>query len=105
VILPLTPVDLTEVSQLVSNGVSVTNVPPPQARFDQQSFKAATVIKQWPTPLLVRCSTGDRASAAFAAYLITYGGLRNSDAVTFAREQLALANPQFIAWLEAYAAP
>jgi protein tyrosine phosphatase (PTP) superfamily phosphohydrolase (DUF442 family) len=108
VILPLTPVDLTEVSQLVSNGVSVTNVPLPhiamtQAQFDQQAFKAATVIKQWPTPLLVHCSTGDRASAAFAAYLITYGGLNNSDAVTFAREQLALAHPQFIAWLEAYA--
>ena len=110
VILPLTPVDLTEVSQLISNGVAFTNVPFPhiamtQAEFNQQAFKAATVIKQWPTPLLVHCSTGDRASAAFAAYLITYGGLSNSDAVTFAREQLALANPQFIAWLEAYTVP
>jgi hypothetical protein len=44
-------------------------------------------------------------STAFATYLITYGGMSNSDAVTFAREQLALQNAQFIAWLEAYAAP
>jgi protein tyrosine phosphatase (PTP) superfamily phosphohydrolase (DUF442 family) len=110
VILPLTPVDLTEVSQLIGNGVAFTNVPLPhiamtQAQFNQQAWKAATVIKQWPTPLLVHCSTGDRASAAFAAYLISCGGLNNSDAVTFAREQLALQNAQFIAWLEAYAPP
>jgi protein tyrosine phosphatase (PTP) superfamily phosphohydrolase (DUF442 family) len=110
VIQPLTPVDLTEVSQLISNNVAFTNVPFPhiamtQAQFNEQAWKAATVIKQWPTPLLVHCSTGDRASAAFASFLITYGGFNNADAVTFAREQLALQNAQFIAWLEAYAPP
>jgi protein tyrosine phosphatase (PTP) superfamily phosphohydrolase (DUF442 family) len=110
VILPLTPVDLTEVSQLISNGVAVTNVPLPhialtQAQFNQQAFKAATVINQWPKPLLVHCSTGDRASAAFAAFLITYQGFTNANAVAFATQQLALQNPQFIAWLGAYQAP
>jgi hypothetical protein len=36
---------------------------------------------------------------------MTCGGRNNSDAVTFAREQLALQNAPFIAWLEAYAPP
>jgi len=110
VILPLTPVDLTEVSQLVSNGVAFTNVPLPhidmtQAQFDQQAYKAATVINEWPKPLLVHCSTGDRASAAFAAFLITYQGFTNADAVKFATTELVLQNPQFIGWLKAYKAP
>lgn len=110
VILPLTPVDLTEVSQLITNGVAVTNVPLPhitmtQAQFNQQACKAATVIKEWPKPLLVHCSTGDRASAAFAAFLITYEGVKNDAAVAFATKKLALQNPQFIAWLKAYKAP
>ena len=110
VILPLTPVDLTEVSQLIGNSVAVTNVPLPhitmtQAQFNQQAYKAATVIKEWPKPLLVHCSTGDRASAAFAAFLITYEGVKNDAAVAFATKKLALQNPQFIAWLKAYKAP
>jgi protein tyrosine phosphatase (PTP) superfamily phosphohydrolase (DUF442 family) len=110
VILPLTPVDLTEVSQLITNSVATTTVPLPhitmtQAQFNQQAIKAATVIKEWPKPLLVHCSTGDRASAAFAAFLITYEGAKNKDAVAFAKTKLALQNPQFVAWLEAYKAP
>jgi protein tyrosine phosphatase (PTP) superfamily phosphohydrolase (DUF442 family) len=112
VILPLTPVDLTEVSQLITNSVAVTNVPLPhitmtQAQFDQQAYKAATVIKEWPKPLLIHCSTGDRASAAFAAFLITYGGFKgkNQEAVDFAKSKLALQNPQFIANLLAYQPP
>jgi protein tyrosine phosphatase (PTP) superfamily phosphohydrolase (DUF442 family) len=68
-ILPLTPVDLTEVSQLITNSVATTTVPFPhismtQAQFNQQAFKAATVIEQWAKPILIHCSTGDRASAA-----------------------------------------
>jgi protein tyrosine phosphatase (PTP) superfamily phosphohydrolase (DUF442 family) len=67
VILPLTPVDLTEVSQLITNNVAFTNVPFPhiamtQPQFNEQAFKAATVIKEWPRRLLIHCSTGDRAS-------------------------------------------
>ena len=110
VILPLTPVDLTEVSQLITNSVAVTNVPLPhitmtQAQFDQQAWKAATVIKEWPKPLLVHCSTGDRASAAFAAFLITYEGFKNADAIAFATKKLALQNPQFKGLLKDYKAP
>jgi protein tyrosine phosphatase (PTP) superfamily phosphohydrolase (DUF442 family) len=110
VTLPLTPFDLTEVSQLISNKVGAVNVPLPhiamtQAQFDQQAAKAAAVIEEWPKPILIHCSTGDRASAAFAAFLITYGSYTNAQAVTFATTQLALQNPQFIAWLQAYSPP
>src|SRR5215469_2495539 len=60
-ILPLTPVDLTEVSQLITSGVATTTVPLPhiamtQAQFNQQAFKAATVIQEWPKPILIHCS-------------------------------------------------
>jgi protein tyrosine phosphatase (PTP) superfamily phosphohydrolase (DUF442 family) len=107
VTLPLTPFDLTEVSQLISSSVGAVNVPLPhiamtQVQFDQQAAKAAAVIKEWPKPILIHCSTGDRASAAFAAFLITYGGYTNQQAVTFATTQLALQNAQFIGWLQAY---
>jgi protein tyrosine phosphatase (PTP) superfamily phosphohydrolase (DUF442 family) len=109
-ILPLTPVDLTEVSQLITNSVATTTVPFPhinmtQTQFNQQAYKAATVIEQWAKPILIHCSTGDRASAAFAAFLITYGGYTNAAAVDFATIQLALKNPQFIGWLQAYQPP
>jgi protein tyrosine phosphatase (PTP) superfamily phosphohydrolase (DUF442 family) len=98
------------VSQLITNSVSSTNVPLPhiamtQPQFDQQAVKAATVIKEWPKPILIHCSTGDRASAAFAAFLITYEGYKNKDAIKFATSKLALQNPQFIANLAAYKAP
>ena len=110
VILPLTPVDLTEVSQLISSNVAFTNVPLPhiamtQDQFNQQAYKAATVINDWPNPLLVHCSTGDRASAAFAAFLITYCGYNNDAALAFAIQKLALQNQQFMAWLQVYQPP
>jgi protein tyrosine phosphatase (PTP) superfamily phosphohydrolase (DUF442 family) len=108
VTLPLTPFDLTEVSQLVASSVGSVNVPLPhiamtQAQFNQQAARAAAVIKEWPKPILIHCSTGDRASAAFAAFLMTCGGYGNAAAVDFATTQLALQNAQFIAWLQAYA--
>ena len=35
-------------------------------------------------PILIHCSSGDRASAGFAAMLITYYGYSNKEAVDFA---------------------
>ena len=107
VTLPLTPFDLTEVSQLIGSGVGTIDMPLPhiamtQAQFNQQAARAAAVIKEWPKPLLIHCSTGDRASAAFAAFLITYEKVSNAAAVNFATTQLALQNAQFIAYLQAY---
>jgi protein tyrosine phosphatase (PTP) superfamily phosphohydrolase (DUF442 family) len=108
-ILPLTPFDLTETDQLILNGVAYSNIPLPhiamsQARFDQQALNVATTLNQWKQPALIHCSSGDRASAAFACYLISFCGFTNTDAVNFAKS-LALQNQQFIAYVKAYPAP
>ena len=93
---PVNPFDLTEAQQCVVNGVSHTNisfphVPMPQAQyqplFNVQAYNAATVIHSatsgypWRTPILIHCSSGDRASAAFAVFLIAYYGYTNAQAV------------------------
>ena len=105
-ILPLTPFDLTETDQLVLNSVAYSNIPLPhiamsQAQFDQQALNVAGTLHQWKQPGLIHCSSGDRASAAFACYLISFGGFTNADAVNFAKG-LALQNQQFIAYVNAY---
>ena len=106
VTLPLTPFDLTEVSQLIGSGVGTIDVPLPhiamtQAQFNQQGHAVAKTLNDWTQPGLVHCSSGDRASAAFACYLITYCGWANQNALAFA-QSLALKNQQFIAYVSAY---
>jgi len=104
--LPMNPFDLTEAQQCVESGVSHTNIsfphlPMPQAQyqplFNVQAYNAASVINAatanfpWHTPILIHCSSGDRASAAFAVFLIAYDGWTNSDAANYAQTQLSLA--------------
>ncbi len=106
---PLTPFDLTETDQLVLNSVATSNVPLPhiamsQAQFNAQGFNIATTLNGWQQPGLVHCSSGDRASAAFGCYLISFCGFTNAQALAFA-QGLALQNAQFIAYLSAYPPP
>ena len=104
--LPKNPFDLTEAQQCVVNSISHTNValphvPMPQAQyqplFNLQAYNAASVINAssanypWHSPILIHCSSGDRASAAFAVFLIAYDGWTNKDATNFAQSKLALA--------------
>jgi hypothetical protein len=108
-ILPLTPFDLTETDQLILNNVAYSNVPlphiaMPQAQFNQQAFNVATAINSWQQPGLIHCSTGDRASAAFAAYLISFVGYSNAQALDVATS-LALRNAQFVDYVKAYKPP
>ena len=115
---PVNPFDLTEAQQCVVNGVSHTNisfphVPMPQAQyqplFNVQAYNAATVIHSatngypWRTPILIHCSSGDRASAAFAVFLIAYYGYTNAQAVQFATKSLALA--VFTPYVQNYSKP
>jgi protein tyrosine phosphatase (PTP) superfamily phosphohydrolase (DUF442 family) len=115
---PVNPFDLTEAQQCVVNGVSHTNVSFPhvpmaqaqyQPLFNTQAFNAATVINTasanypWHTPILIHCSSGDRASAAFAVYLIAYRGYTNAQAVQFATKSLALA--VFAPFVQNYSKP
>jgi len=101
------PFDLEEAMDTVTTGMSWTNVPlahftnlttlQAQPFFNLQATKAARVIDQatrqmgWTLPILIHCSSGDRASAAFACYLIDYHNVSNKDAVAFATNDLALA--------------
>jgi protein tyrosine phosphatase (PTP) superfamily phosphohydrolase (DUF442 family) len=108
--IPFNPFDLTETDQLILNSVAYSNIPLPhiamsQALFDQQAFHVARTLHEWKGPILIHCSSGDRASAGFAAMLITYYGYSNKEAVHFATKKLALQNPQFVAWVTAYKPP
>jgi protein tyrosine phosphatase (PTP) superfamily phosphohydrolase (DUF442 family) len=101
------PFDVNEAMDTVTTGMSWTNVPlahftnlsTPQAQpfFNLQATKAARVIDQatrqmgWTVPILIHCSSGDRASAAFACYMIDYHAVSNAEAVAFATSKLALA--------------
>ncbi len=107
---PPVPFDLTEADQLILNNVAYTNVPLPhiamtQEQFNVQAYYVATVISAWATPLLVHCSSGDRASAAFAVFMIQYCGYPPSQAADFAQTSLALRNEQFIDYVNNYPAP
>jgi protein tyrosine phosphatase (PTP) superfamily phosphohydrolase (DUF442 family) len=115
---PINPFDLTEAQQCVVNGVSHTNisfphVPMPQAQyqplFNVQAYNASTVINAasanypWHTPILIHCSSGDRASAAFAVFLIAYHNYTNAQAVHYATQNLALA--VFTPFVQNYSKP
>jgi protein tyrosine phosphatase (PTP) superfamily phosphohydrolase (DUF442 family) len=108
-VLPLTPFDLTETDQLILNGVAYSNIPLPhiamsQTLFDRQGFHIARALNEWEKPGLVHCSSGDRASAAFACYLISFCGFTHQQARDFAKG-LALKNQQFIDYVMAYPPP
>ena len=103
---PLVPFDLTETDQLILSGVAYSNIPLPhiamsQAQFNAQAHSVAKALNDWTQPGLVHCSSGDRASAAFACYLITFCGHTNQSALAFA-QGLALKNQQFINYVSAY---
>jgi protein tyrosine phosphatase (PTP) superfamily phosphohydrolase (DUF442 family) len=109
-IIPFNPFDLTEADQLILGSVAYSNIPLPhiamtQALFDQQAFHVATTLNAWRQPGLIHCSSGDRASAGFAAFLITCCGYSNPQALDFALHHLALQNQQFVDYVKAYKAP
>ncbi len=76
-----------------------------QALFDRQAFHVATTLNAWKQPGLIHCSSGDRASAGFAAFLITCCGYSNAQALDFALHHLALQNQQFVGYVKAYKPP
>src|ERR1700710_3026346 len=108
--LPFNPYDLTETDQLILNNVAYSNIPLPhiamsQALFDSQAFHVANTLHGWKAPGLIHCSSGDRASAGFAAFLITWCGYSNQQALDFALHHLALQNQQFVDYVKAYQPP
>lgn len=111
------PFDLSESGQFIINNVAHTNISMPhgvvpsggttpqnmtQAQFDAQAIGAALVIKSRTRPLLLHCSTGDRASAVFACFMYAYCGYNNDEALAFATQQLALQNEVFKGYVKAF---
>jgi uncharacterized protein (TIGR01244 family) len=107
---PVTPFDTAEAAELAKLGVSYLNVPITREMTQQQFDAAATqaavaVLSNGPAPVLVHCSTGDRASSVFAVVLILAARFSNSDAADYAINSLLLANPNMIELVLGYGAP
>ena len=108
---PPPPFDTTEAAALETLGVSYLNVPVTrtmtQAEFDVAATEAALALLDNAVqgPVLIHCSTGDRASSVFAALLIFAGGWSNADAADYATNNLLLANPSMVALVQGYAPP
>jgi protein tyrosine phosphatase (PTP) superfamily phosphohydrolase (DUF442 family) len=75
-----------------------------QGDFNVQATTVRWLIKTGPTPLLIHCSSGDRASALWAVHLSADLGVSVADAIAYARES-GLSNPTFVGFVEDYQAP
>jgi protein tyrosine phosphatase (PTP) superfamily phosphohydrolase (DUF442 family) len=108
---PAPPFDTHESAELGKLGVSYTNIPiertMTQAQFDTAATDAALTLlaNYWQGPALIHCSTGDRASSAFAVLLILAAGQTNAQVVDYATNCLLLANPNMIALVQGYSVP
>jgi protein tyrosine phosphatase (PTP) superfamily phosphohydrolase (DUF442 family) len=93
---PYLPFDPQEDIAATKLGMAFVNVPFPHAPFfsqEQFDLRAGVVLDalgSLPRPLLMHCSSGDRASALWAAHLIRDCGLTNAQAIAYA-EQSGLA--------------
>ncbi len=105
------PFDNNEAESLLQNAVLYVNVPVthgmPQGAFNDAATVAVLqmLILQAAGPLLIHCSSGDRASAVYAVAMIAVGGASNQDAADYAQEYLLLANQQIIDYVLAYEQP
>ena len=105
------PFDDNEAASLLQNGVLYVNVPVTHGMTQGAFNDAATVavlqllILQADGPLLIHCSSGDRASAVYAVAMIAVGGASNQDAADYAQEYLLLANQQIIDYVLGYEQP
>lgn len=78
-----------------SLGMSFANIPIPhsptepqfnisQPQFNIRAGSVLAVLNQLPQPLLMHCSSGDRASALWAVHLIVNCGVSLADALAYA---------------------
>ncbi len=108
---PPPPFDTTEASTLQQLGVSYQNIPitrtMTQAEFNAAATQAAIALLNNGAagPALIHCSTGDRASSAFAVMLIIGAGWTNTDAADYCINALLLANSSMVALVRGYSPP
>lgn len=88
---PYLPFDAAEDTTLTGFGMSFVNIPFPhstaltQGLFDIRAAAVVAVLGQLPKPLLMHCSSGDRASALWAVHLMVNCGVTKPDAIDFAK--------------------
>lgn len=97
---PYIPFDFSEDATATALDMCFVNVPFPhgisQAQFDLRSGVVLDALNTLPRPLLMHCSSGDRASALWAAHLIRDCGLPNQQAVTLAKISGLAAFEQYV---------
>jgi protein tyrosine phosphatase (PTP) superfamily phosphohydrolase (DUF442 family) len=97
---PYLPFDPQEDLGATQLGMAFVNVPFPHADFftqEQFDLRAGVVLdalNRLPRPLLIHCSSGDRASALWAVHLIENCGLTKERAIAYAVQSgLAVFKP------------
>ena len=91
------PFDLMEDRTLTGLGMNFVNIPFPhsptnpqldisQELFNIRAGSVLAVLNQLPQPLLMHCSSGDRASALWAIHLMVNCGLTRKEAIEYAHE-------------------
>jgi uncharacterized protein (TIGR01244 family) len=87
---PYLAFDLNEDQTLIASGMSFVNIPfphgIPQDQFNTRAGAVLAVLDELPQPILMHCSSGDRASALWAVYLIVNCGFTNQEAITYAEK-------------------
>jgi len=99
--------DLNEDSALLALHISYINIPFPhgidQSDFNQRADLVRASLAAAAKPLLMHCSTGDRASALWAVHLYADCGLPKEQAIQDGHLS-GLANPAFVQLVQNYAA-
>ena len=100
---PYLPFDFSEDMTLTTLGMNYVDIPIPheiaQTQFDVRAGVVLAALERLPQPLLMHCSSGDRASALWAVHLIVDCGLSTADAILYA-EMSGL--DAFISYVENY---
>lgn len=85
---PYPAFDPEEDTTLTGLGMSFANIPFPhgmsQDQFNIRAGAVLVVLNQLPQPLLMHCSSADRASALWAVHLIVNCGLSSQEAISYA---------------------
>jgi protein tyrosine phosphatase (PTP) superfamily phosphohydrolase (DUF442 family) len=85
---PYLPFDFSEDMTLTTLGMNYVDIPIPheisQTQFDVRAGVVLAALERLPQPLLMHCSSGDRASALWAVHLIVDCGLSTADAILYA---------------------
>jgi protein tyrosine phosphatase (PTP) superfamily phosphohydrolase (DUF442 family) len=103
---PYPAFDPDEDTTLTGLGMSFANIPfphgMPQDQFNIRAGAVLAVLNQLPQPLLMHCSSADRASALWAVHLIVNCGLTTAQAIQYATiSGLAVFTP----YVQAYTLP